>query len=325
MSDSQPEAVFHDGETAIQERVGARAKMREIGPRVIRDHMPDQHREFFAQLPFVVVGALDDQAQPWASLLPGPPGFMRSPDAGRLVIGANPAAFDPLAGALEPGHAVGLLGIEPHTRRRNRMNGVIARRTAEGLEVAVSQSFGNCPKYIQARRPEFLGDGPQPGAVRRSGRLDAAAQALVRRADTFFIATAHPEADGAKGRARGVDVSHRGGKSGFVRVDDDGARLTVPDFVGNFFFNTLGNLTLNPRAGLLFVDFVAGDLLYVAARGTVIWDGPQVRAFAGAQRLVEFEVIECRAVNAALSLRWGAAEVSPFLAPTGNWETAAPA
>ncbi len=325
MSDSQPDSVFHAGETAIQERLGVGAKMEDIGRRVIRDHMPEQHREFFAQLPFVLVGALDDQAQPWASLLTGPPGFMHSSDPKRLVIDAVPPGFDPLSGALEAGRPVGLLGIQPHTRRRNRMNGVISRRTGEGIEVVVSHSFGNCPKYIQARTPERLDVGLQPEPMRRALRLDAAAQATVRRADTFFIATAHPHAGGAAGPVRGVDVSHRGGKSGFVRVDDEGVRLTVPDFVGNFFFNTLGNLTLNPRAGLLFVDFLSGDLLYVAARGTVVWDGPQVRAFDGAQRLVEFEVTECRAVGAALPLRWGAAELSPFLAPTGSWEAVASA
>ncbi|MBZ4358990.1 pyridoxamine 5'-phosphate oxidase family protein, partial [Mycobacterium tuberculosis] len=81
-------------------------------------------------------------------------------------------------------------------------------------------------------------------------------------------------------------VSHRGGMPGFVRVDD-ARTLTTPDFSGNRFFNTLGNLQHDPRAGLLFVDFDNGDLLYVAARAEIVWDGPLVASFDGAQRVVD--------------------------------------
>ena len=59
--------TFHAGERAVQERVGVAARMAEFGPRVIRDFMPDQHREFFAQLPFVIAGTKDAAGQPWAA------------------------------------------------------------------------------------------------------------------------------------------------------------------------------------------------------------------------------------------------------------------
>src|SRR3546814_14766932 len=69
-------------------------------------------------------------------------------------------------------------------------------------------------------------------------------------------------------REQGADVSHRGGRPGFVRVTEDDGRsvLTIPDFSGNQFFNTLGNIAINPRAGLLFVDFATGDLLTLTGR-----------------------------------------------------------
>jgi predicted pyridoxine 5'-phosphate oxidase superfamily flavin-nucleotide-binding protein len=314
-------AVFHEGERAVQERVGVRERIEELGRRAIRDFMPDQHRAFFAMLPFIVVGALDDARQPWATVLAGPPGFMRSPDPRHLVIDTRPASFDPLAGALGAGTPVGLLGIQPHTRRRNRMNGTVGSASAAAsLEIAVTQSFGNCPKYIQAREPVYVAPDRSDLAVRKGeGPLDAAGQAMVRAADTFFIATAHPDAATRSTRSQGVDVSHRGGKPGFVNVEDDGLHLTVPDFVGNYLFQTLGNLEVNPRAGLLFIDFASGDLLYVAARGSIIWDGPQVRAFEGAQRLVRFEVADWCFVEGGLPLRWTGAELSPFLEPTGHW------
>jgi predicted pyridoxine 5'-phosphate oxidase superfamily flavin-nucleotide-binding protein len=310
-------APFHEGEVALQERAGSRAKLAEIGPRVIRDHMPDQHREFFAQLPFIIAGSVDAVGQPWASVVAGPPGFVRSPDPRRLVVRARPPAPDPLAASLADGMPIGLLGIEPHTRRRNRLNGWVTGLAADGFEVDVGQSFGNCPKYIQARRPEFTGARPGLLRVQRLDSLDEPARALIAQADTFYIATAHPQAGASDVPSFGVDVSHRGGKPGFVRVEGD--VLTVPDFIGNAFFNTLGNLAVNPRCGLLFIDFESGDLLQVAARGETVHEGPEVRAFQGAQRLVRFRVDSARRMAGALPLRWGAAELSPVLEATGDW------
>src|SRR5262245_30120365 len=140
---------------------------------------------------------------------------------------------------------------------------------------------------------------------------------MIRRADTFFIATAHPAARGDAAPAHGVDVSHRGGKPGFVRVDDE-RTLTFPDFRGNFFFNTLGNLAVNPKAGLLFIDFETGDLLYVAGDAEIICDDAEIDAFEGAERLVRFHVRELKRVEASLPLRWSKAELSPFLERMGE-------
>jgi predicted pyridoxine 5'-phosphate oxidase superfamily flavin-nucleotide-binding protein len=318
--DVQP---FHDGERAVQERVGVREKMAAVGRRVIRSFMPDHHREFFAQLPFLIVGTVDANDQPWASVLANPPGFIESPDPHQLVIRARALAGDPLVETLRPGASIGLLGIEPHTRRRNRMNGVVQRVSSEAFSVRVRQSFGNCPKYIQARKPEFASSGAAIGTtVHASDRLDAAARQMILRADTFFIATAHPAADGDDDSAHGVDVSHRGGKPGFVRVDGADT-LTAPDFTGNAFFNTLGNIALDPRAGLLFIDFEAGALLYLAVHAEIIWEGAEVDAFEGAERLLRLRVREARRVEGSLPLRWGEAQRSPFLESTGEWATVA--
>ena len=313
--------AFHEGERAVQSRVGAavRERMEQIGPRVIRDFMPDQHREFFEQLPFIVAGTVDDAGQPWASVLTRPPGFIHSPDAHHLVLRAQPLAGDPLQGTLVDGAPIGLLGIEPHTRRRNRMNGIVRGLNASGFAVEVSQSFGNCPKYIQAREPVYADPllSVKP-VIHESFQLIDAARRMIALADTLFIATAYAGDDDQAGGAGGVDVSHRGGKPGFVRVEADGT-LTMPDFFGNFFFNTLGNIAVNPRAGLLFADFDNGDLLYLAVTAEIIWDGPEVESFTGAQRLLRFKVQSMRLVENSLPLRWGEAELSPVLESTGVW------
>ncbi|MES2934676.1 MAG: pyridoxamine 5'-phosphate oxidase family protein [Pseudomonadota bacterium] len=314
--------TFHAGEVAVQQRLGVDDKMAHIGAQVIRDHMPQQHRDFFAQLPLVVLGALDADGQPWASILSNPPGFISTPDEVTMQINAGTLAQDPLHEALVPGAAIGLLGIELHTRRRNRMNGVIeqAGPKPHGLTVKVSQSFGNCPKYIQARTPSFVQpDTKVTTMARTASALDATTRSIIERADTFFIASAHPMAHVGATASQGVDVSHRGGKPGFVRVDDD-THLTAPDYIGNFFFNTLGNLTLNPRAGLLFIDFDNGDLLYLAVTTEIAWDAHVTAEFTGAERLLRFKLQTLTYLPAALPLRWGPSALSPYLARMADQE-----
>jgi predicted pyridoxine 5'-phosphate oxidase superfamily flavin-nucleotide-binding protein len=298
-------------------------KMAAVGPRVIRDFMPDQHRQFFEQLPFLVIGSTDADGRPWASIATGAPGFVRSPDERTLrLTGMHIAQQDPLRANLREGAKLGLLGLEPHTRRRNRANGVAHALTPGGIEIAIEQSFGNCPKYIQTRKPELLDAAALPAAVVTDApALTPRMAQMVRAADTFFIATALAGDDAeAQGHAHrhGTDVSHRGGRPGFVRVDG-GATLTVPDFIGNSFFNTIGNLLVQPRAGLLFADFEAGALLYLGVTAEVVWEGPEVESFAGAQRLLRFTVESARLLENALPLRWGEAGLSPFLETTGAW------
>ena len=312
---------FHAGEIAVQERAGVRERVAEMGPRMIRDAMPEQHRELFGKLPMMLVGSLDVQGRPWASVMAGRPGFIHAPDAQHLRFDTLPAAEDPLAHQLSVGVPLGLLGIEPHTRRRNRMNGTVQALDDHGFTVAVDQSFGNCPQYIQARQPSWA-DAPPSPAHSLGASMSPPAIELIRRSDTLFIATAAAQARGHDG-ANGVDVSHRGGRPGFVRVDVDPTTsqgtLTLPDFRGNNMFNTLGNIAANPRAGLLFFDPATGDVLQLTARAQIVWDGPELASFEGAQRLLHLHIDEALWRPGALSLRWSEAQWAPQLAATGSW------
>lgn len=306
------DAPFHAGEQALQARSGVRERLAAIGRAVIRDHMPGQHREFFAMLPTLLMAAQDDAGQPWATMLHGRPGFVSSPDAQTLHVEALPADGDPVAPWLVPGAAVGLLGLEPHTRRRNRANGRVHAVSATGFELQVSQSFGNCPKYIHARRPEPVPDR-QPAPARRLGSsLDDASLALLRRADTLFIASASGARSG-DARADGVDVSHRGGPAGFVHLEAgrNGLRLVLPDYAGNYFFNTLGNLLAWPRAGLLVPDYDDGSVLQLAAEASVSDEPAALAAFPGAQRLLRLELLHGWWRASALPLRWSAPQAPP--------------
>lgn len=256
---------WHAGEVELQRLVGSHEKMAAIGPRVIRPYMPDQHRMFFAELPFLVLGSVDTQGRPWATLRTGPPGFIDSPDDAHLEIGAAGAEGDPVT--FQEGAPVGMLGIQPHTRRRNRANGVVSTQPDQSLRVHVTQSFGNCPRFISRREAVFDPLPSAPPEAERFDQLDDEARAVIAAADTFFVASYVRHADGTVD----VDVSHRGGPPGFVHVDDSD-QLGIPDYAGNNFFNTLGNFVKNPVAGLLFVDFERRDLLQLTGRVTLELD-----------------------------------------------------
>lgn len=279
---------WHAGEREAQERAGVTERADALGRRSIRTYLIDQHRDFFAQLPFLVAGWRDGAGRPWASILSGAPGFLGTPDPHRLTVAPSSLSDIPDA-ALTVGSQLGLLGIEPATRRRNRLNGRIEAAGPDGFTVGVEQSFGNCPRFIEPRGfdPFVRADG---GRIESWNGLDPAARALIETSDTFFIATAS--------NADGVDVSHRGGPPGFVEIAEDGA-LLVPDYAGNRFFNTIGNLMVDPRAGLLFIDMKTGDRLSLTGATEILWGGAEVAARPGAERLVRFRPVEGRWLRGA--------------------------
>ncbi|WP_136067891.1 FAD-binding oxidoreductase [Modicisalibacter radicis] len=302
---------FHGGELEAQRRAGVEGIASSAGG-FIRDHMPEQHRDFFAMLPFVVAAAGDERGRPWVSLLEGEEGFIASPDPRTLTFAATLAAQDPLAAAFGAGTDIGLLGIELATRRRNRLNGMI--RSAEGgLVIDVKQSFGNCPQYIRERQWRRV-ELPAASGATVSDRLDAGQRKRIAAADTFFIGSGFGSdsghATGGESPARGYDASHRGGEPGFVHLAEDGT-LRIPDYAGNNFFNTIGNLIRDPRVGLLFVDFETGGMLQITGRARIDW-APRESHDPNARRMLEVTVEQVVDRPAALALRWHREDEAPL-------------
>ncbi|HJV03605.1 MAG TPA: pyridoxamine 5'-phosphate oxidase family protein [Burkholderiaceae bacterium] len=275
---------FHPGELRAQQLAGKGSS-----GGAIRDYMPDQHREFFALLPFLLVATVDGDGWPQATVLSGAPGFVHSPDPATLRVAAPLAA--------PAGARIGVLGLDFGTRRRNRANGVIAQVDGAGFTIAVGESFGNCPKYIRLRdvapaAEEGAVPGAAPAAASFAG-LNQEARRMVAAADTLFVATT--------GGQYGADISHRGGEAGFVQIDGD--TLTVPDYAGNRYFNTLGNMLTDDRVALLVIDYVNGDLLHLQGRAEVQWNGAAA-GLPGAERLWRLRVERGTLRRAAVPLRW---------------------
>jgi len=279
---------FHAGEQHVQQRIGVHDSIEPWARKIVRPFLPDEHRAFYSELPFVVASARDAAGRPWVTMLTGEPGFVQSPDDRHLEFATRPLPGDALASALVPGAALGLLGIELESRRRNRVNGWISRADNDGIGFDVGQTFGNCPQYITERLWYRVDVDPERVAVSRRDRLDTDMQAWISAADTLFIGSGYA-ADNAGDRRYGMDASHRGGPAGFVEVADE-RRLVVPDYAGNNHFNTIGNLVMDPRVGLLFVDFENGSLLQLSGTARIDWDSDDVAKHAGAQRLIEIDV-----------------------------------
>lgn len=281
--------VWHDGELEVQRRAGVASKAERLSG-MVRNSLPDSARGFLLQRHFAVLGSLDSGGRVWASAVVGEPGFIQAPDSVTVVIHGGWSSTDPLLENIARNSDVGMLVIDFATRRRIRVNGKAERVGEDIIRVQIEQAFSNCPRYIQARVPSSV--LPVSGSsTQRTQFLSGSQMQWIAGADTFFIASAHPRA--------GVDASHRGGNPGFLHVEAD-RWLVIPDYNGNSLFNTLGNIHLNPHAGLLFVDFESGRTLQLTGRATINWDREAASSYPGAERLVEFDIDEVLETEHAL-------------------------
>lgn len=311
MKQDKIKSPFHNGEKSIQTRLGIRDRMEKIGQLMIRDHMPDQHQEFYSQIPYVLLGYADQDGNPWASILYKQSGLIQSLDNKHLQINTQPISGDPLEITLKKNQQqgkqtrLGLLGIELPSRRRNRLAGHVISYTNTEINIKVDQTFGNCPKYIQSRELEFLQKNEQtPIEMNEISELDPSMMKLIKNSDTFFIASYI-----CSENFTGADVSHRGGAKGFIRVNDSQS-LTIPDYRGNNSFNTFGNIVENSKAGLLFLDYDSGDILMLTGQAEIIWGSTDINNFEGAQRLLEFNMLKGRIIKNALPFKWSNPEFS---------------
>ena len=304
------QSPFHLDEIAAQTRAGAH-----VSGAGVRPFMPDQHREFFKLLRYVFVSVPDGGGWPLATILTGPAGFVHAPSPSILRIDGRRHLWDPASPGFSTGNEVGILGIDFATRRRNRVNGRIVAVDRDGFSVEVAQSFGNCAQYIQTRT--IGGEAPGAGGERSvvTDGIDDRARWLIGTSDTFFVASRSRAEAGHMG---GLDVSHRGGRPGFVRIE--GNTLFIPDFKGNRFFNTLGNFLGDNRAGLLFIDFETGDVLQTIGTVSIDWNPAAAELPAGTQRFWHVSIARSWWRRGALPFVWNFGDYAPTTLTTGVWQ-----
>lgn len=290
--------MHHPGEVSVQARAGVRRAAH--GSAAVGSDVPAVAQQFLLDQRMIVVAATHRGAV-WTTVLVGRPGFIRPGDP--LRIDAELPPEDPLSGAFDVPHEIGMLAIEPGTRRRMRVNGR-ARLEGHGLTVDLEQVFANCPKYISPRHGVVV-DLP-PVTTRSTGTsLTEDQVAWIASADTFFVGTTAP--------GLGADASHRGGNPGFVEVTPE--RLSWPDYRGNGMYMTFGNLEVDPRVGLLFVDFERGHTLHVTGTAKVDWDEARAAGWPGAERVVDMEISQVVQLDHRVAMRWELEGPSRFNPP----------
>lgn len=311
--------VFHTGERAVQTRAEVPDQWLAQAESFVRTAMPQQHRDFFENLPMLFLALLDRTGRPWCVPVSGPPGFVVSPAPDSLELRGTPVLSNELGLDLSTGASAGIVGIDLTSRRRNRMNGRIQHASDRAITIQVDQSFGNCPQYIQARAQAAAWGHPEGVRRRRASLRDPVVRRIIEACDTFFIAS---RAGGSlDGGSSGVDASHRGGRPGFLGINDHGV-LTFPDFSGNRFFNTLGNIESDGRVSLFIPDFETGCAVLLTGRATIDWGSARVTSFEGAERIVDVESEEIWHATAAVPLYGSASEPWPGLDRTGTWKEA---
>jgi predicted pyridoxine 5'-phosphate oxidase superfamily flavin-nucleotide-binding protein len=271
---------FHSGELAVQERAGVRDIAIDVGEGIV-DHLPPGATDFLERRQMAVLGTVDNSGHVWASVVTGDPGFIQTIDDRTLRIVARASSSDPLFRNLATeGHAA-LFAPDFVSSRRVRVNGRGVIREG-AIFITTDEVYGNCRRYLQERI--FVGNR-KPAVTDQTASigssLSASQQQQIFRTDTFFIATDNPE--------RGADLSHKGGNPGFVRIVN-ARHIAFPDYNGNSMFNTLGNLTVNPHAGLLFIDFDSGRTLQLTGHASIDWNPERVRTFPGGERVIDFQL-----------------------------------
>jgi len=106
-------------------------------------------------------------------------------------------------------------------------------------------------------------------------------RAFIARQPLFFLATADDQGQ--------PDLSYKGGAPGFVQVLDE-RTLAFPSFDGNGQFRSLGNISLNERVALLFIDFEQPQRLRVLGRAGAAVDDELLPRWPGAQAVVRVAV-----------------------------------
>ncbi|MFC5407361.1 pyridoxamine 5'-phosphate oxidase family protein [Cohnella soli] len=267
---------YHEGELAVQKLANASDQANKSANSVL-DYFPRSASDFLLRLTFIIAATLDERHRAWASLLSGPEGFISVADERTVHIRPPVRDGDTLQQHLLAHDAIGLLAIEPSSRRRMRINGTVLDKLPE-IVVFAEQIYTNCPKYIRNRVPLYE---MSPKGTTITSELNETYNEWIASADTFYIASAS--------RDNKPDVSHRGGPPSFVKVLDE-KTLIFPDYSGNSMFNTLGNIHENPTCGLLFIDYAKGDTLQLTGLAEIIWESSMMSEFPDAKRLVKFRL-----------------------------------
>jgi hypothetical protein len=174
---------YGGGARALQDRFGTRPLADRFGATIVRDHATDEDRAFIEGRDFFMLATVDRDGWPQCSYKGGACGFVRVPDAHRLLF----PCLDGNGMFLSMGNVadtakVALLFIDFENPKRLRLAGRATLVDDPGLvatwpeaqfavSVAIERVWPNCPRYIHRYQrlesspyvPEAGRETPVPG------------------------------------------------------------------------------------------------------------------------------------------------------------------
>jgi predicted pyridoxine 5'-phosphate oxidase superfamily flavin-nucleotide-binding protein len=103
--------------------------------------------------------------------------------------------------------------------------------------------------------------------------LNVRMQEFVNRQEMFFLATSDRHGD--------CDSTFRAGPPGFIQVLDE-RTVAYPEYRGNGVMASIGNISENPRLGLMLIDFTRDRIgLHINGRARVVMDAEMRAAYQG--------------------------------------------
>ncbi|KAL4794743.1 hypothetical protein BDV19DRAFT_389876 [Aspergillus venezuelensis] len=327
---------WHPGETTLHTKLGFSSAV-ETKWRSIEPQLREQHRVFHtSNLPFIPMTAVDEFGRPWAGIAAGnsgEKGFIKGDkgDLRCLSVYGRGWRGDPwfenlkgLAGLLE-GDEEGNeeraltagLGIEFSTRRRNKFAGRVRgfemvkdHGKEYVVDLEVNEAVGNCPKYINTRtldphpdtNPQLI---YQVEHMNTGDRLPEDVTNMITSADTIFISTLYKSSPATSSKFPShAGMNARGGLPGFIRVNPlNGRTIILPDYSGNRFMSSLGNIEASGVAGFTIVDFESGDVLYLTGTAKILIGPPAMEIIKRHACVVVFETTGYTLVRDALPVR----------------------
>lgn len=237
---------WHEGEIAMHEQLKVPKSQNPTFP-----GLADRYGLRVMHSSLVALGTLDKAGRPWTTIWGGERGFARPVAEDVLALNSSvDTRYDPvfkalwdgideegvLQGAINrpndgEGKVMSGLAIDLETRDRVKLAGkMIAGATVDGgksvqLAMAVTESLGNCPKYLNKK--DIAPHAMKPELVSEKLPLSQEALDIVAAADMLFLSSTNGKA---------MDTNHRGGSPGFIRViknEEDGVELIYPECKSN--------------------------------------------------------------------------------------------
>ena len=337
--------VLHDGELRIHRALGVPPEVSARIPYWAATELDDDKGYFFESRYFVAFASVGPDGWPWATIFTREQTILRQQSPVRLLtataadtlkLHAESSYYDPVSAILRSaprGTPWAVVGIDFEARDRVLAEGEIRSsrvigttpegRITLGVELAISSTTGNCPKYITSRRIDPRpaaahssvgkeGASSVPPSSAQSGRLDVHARELICNSDTLFVATRYRSPSGSMR----MHLNHRGGPRGFARVDPDGSLISWPEYSGNRKYTSLGNIEADGVAGVVFVDWRTGDALHITGTAVVKIGDAAVATFPRSNVAVTMTAVKWVLIRGAISVTCGpAADPSPYNPP----------